>query len=379
MAECSEPRKAALKEAAHESGGSGLFFRQMEQLEALSDEIRSKPDRLLAGLRDEVSKVIENANIIPAAVRDLAHRYLESRRPGFKAGFLTRASRNEQVRTERLEAFHKAIAEQVQAQLDWHILDTIRKKAVSFGFQPAKVSEALDSLQVPLTPGWLADQVQSGAMFTNEYTMNYSKSAAAEIKSMYRKKAFGLIDNLAMDLHTLLQPELTRAEREMAEIREKLGAFYELEKLEKEESAYIDSLLSLAVPATVNPPAVPKPELLDNPGPDEADKPLMPGNGLYSPDGLHIVAPQAQRAREAAGENQGTHRDRMKQTAQKLLRGADIIEDIPALSSLVRSMREKGSRMVGNTFTIALFGAFSAGKSSFANASSGKKSAACLA
>ncbi|TBL68566.1 dynamin family protein [Paenibacillus thalictri] len=47
--------------------------------------------------------------------------------------------------------------------------------------------------------------------------------------------------------------------------------------------------------------------------------------------------------------------------------------DIRALASVARAMREKAGRLASSRFTIALFGAFSAGKSSFANALIGQR------
>ncbi|MUG72673.1 dynamin family protein [Paenibacillus validus] len=69
----------------------------------------------------------------------------------------------------------------------------------------------------------------------------------------------------------------------------------------------------------------------------------------------------------------GGHRERLRETAERLRLAAGELADVAAVQSLRRSLLEKAERLAGNRFTIALFGAFSAGKSSFANALIGER------
>src|SRR5690606_618933 len=59
---------------------------------------------------------------------------------------------------------------------------------------------------------------------------------------------------------------------------------------------------------------------------------------------------------------------RLQRTAATLVEGARLMDDIPALRSVAASLQAKTERLRNSRFTLALFGAFSAGKSSFANA-----------
>ncbi|WP_337103269.1 dynamin family protein, partial [Paenibacillus sp. YIM B09110] len=54
--------------------------------------------------------------------------------------------------------------------------------------------------------------------------------------------------------------------------------------------------------------------------------------------------------------------------AARLLRAAELLEPHAALTAAAHAMRDKANRLQNSRFTIALFGAFSAGKSSLANA-----------
>src|SRR5699024_7147406 len=50
----------------------------------------------------------------------------------------------------------------------------------------------------------------------------------------------------------------------------------------------------------------------------------------------------------------------------------EIIEDLPGFTMIIEDLQQKKDRLINQQLTIALFGAFSAGKSSFANALMGE-------
>ncbi|MGF9712471.1 dynamin family protein, partial [Paenibacillus naphthalenovorans] len=69
----------------------------------------------------------------------------------------------------------------------------------------------------------------------------------------------------------------------------------------------------------------------------------------------------------------GGHRGRLREAAARLNAAAQELDGLAALQSIRRSLQEKAERLANNRFTVALFGAFSAGKSSFANALIGER------
>ena len=65
-------------------------------------------------------------------------------------------------------------------------------------------------------------------------------------------------------------------------------------------------------------------------------------------------------------------KEKLLETAVSLKEAADLIEPLKGFHSLYKELTEKANRLEKQTFTVALFGAFSAGKSSFANALMGE-------
>jgi GTPase Era involved in 16S rRNA processing len=329
------------------------------------------PGQLKADMLKEAASVIENANIIPAATRDLAHDYLQSRKPGFKVGFFSRASQTAKEIERRLGAFHRDFSEKVETQLAWHLRDVLKKLWEARGFRPDAAMDRIETLHVDVTPEWLANQVSHAAGFTNEYTLNYSRDIAAEVKSAYRKQALAAIDRLAELAAQQLSAECAALEARLNELDAQLGAVRELERIARDEAAYRERLLA-AFAAELPAPALPE---------AGGGRTVEPAQAAAAAAAVPEAAPQARARRPAAAgiaPPQGAltasrHRERLAQTAARLAAAERAIGGMPALASIARAMREKAGRLAASRFTIALFGAFSAGKSSFANALIGER------
>ncbi|TVY11707.1 hypothetical protein FPZ49_02885 [Paenibacillus cremeus] len=369
MAEANEPAKEALRAqlAADEGSESAqaLFAEASSELEHLS----ALPQQLEAAVRGAVASVLDNANVIPAVTRDLAHVYLESRRPGFKVGWFGSAAKTAAEVEQRLGAFHKDFASQVETQIARHVQQAVKAGLEGQGLAAAAITEAADQIRVDVTPAWLASQVNEGAVFGNEYTLTYSKHIAAEMKSLYRKAAFAAADALLAQLAAALEPRRAALQRELAALEARLGSLRELERLAQREAAYSAALLAQlpaaaapALPALAAAPAAPAAQ----PAPVARDP----------RESLAWVTPGAGRGASAGGSAAlaaGGHRQRLRDAAARLNAAAGELAGIAALQTIRRSLQEKAERLGHNRFTVALFGAFSAGKSSFANALIGER------
>ncbi|WP_187388789.1 dynamin family protein, partial [Paenibacillus ihuae] len=75
----------------------------------------------------------------------------------------------------------------------------------------------------------------------------------------------------------------------------------------------------------------------------------------------------------AAGATPAGGRRRLGEAAAVLNAAAELLRGEPAMASAARSLAARAADLAGGRFTMALFGAFSAGKSSFANALLGEE------
>ncbi|MBD0380512.1 dynamin family protein [Paenibacillus sedimenti] len=398
LAEQHEPQKAELMEQIRQDGDVQQVAEQADVKQRELKGLRELPETLTAALRKEVGVIIENANITPALTRDQAHTYLESRKPGFKVGFFSRAAQTVAETQKRLQAFRDDLAEQVEAQLDWHLRDALKKAAQQHGLHDTALTAQIEALKVEVTPEWLASQVNPGAVFGGEYTLNYMKQVAADIKQQYRKQAFAVIDRLAAAVRERSGQAADALAEELAALEGRLSACRELQRLEDLEAAAQAELLQMASWRKPLPPALP--DLQQFTAMEEPATAPQSGAGLVGDSvtcspmhpRLHVtsmgtILQAAATASAAAGVTaapveaaaapsvftSGEHVGRMERKAAALQAASSLIDGLPAMRSIARSMREKAERLRERTFTIALFGAFSAGKSSFANALIGER------
>ncbi|MEF3301721.1 dynamin family protein [Paenibacillus sp. GYB003] len=372
-AEQNEEEKARLRARIEQEGGADLPERY-EALVARIEERKRAADRLPDEWRSEAVKLLDNANITPASTRDLADHYLQSRKPGFKVGLFARAAATAKESANRLSAFAADYAEKVEANIVWHLRAQLMKAAESCGADTAPIDEALSRTLGRVGGEWLAEQVQNGAVVSGEYTLNYSKLIAAETKSMFRRTAFELIDSIATVAGAAADREVAELIREKETMAGRLGAYRELQSIEQEEKRSERELRSqfpFEAPDLAG--KLPDPDRIDarkdTGAARDADEaaPAKPSAGL--PFSLGVSDRDADGADAA---RPSSFRSTMSKTAAKLEDACGLLAPIPSMQQIVRSMQDKAQRLAQSRFTIALFGAFSAGKSSFANALMGE-------
>ncbi|WP_079909002.1 dynamin family protein [Paenibacillus sp. 32352] len=375
MAERNEPAKEQLRAQLAADEESGNAQQQWAELSKELAEAEAKPEALRTSLRKEIGHILDNANITPAITRDLAHEYLQSRKPGFKVGFFAGAAKTAKEIERRLHAFHSDFSNQIATQIERHLQQTISKAADATALLHAdQVRETVERLHVEIEPQWLAEQVNESAGFGGDYTLNYSKQIASEVKLLYRKCAFDLVDELSEAMAAALKSKIGGLKEQLDGLEGRLGSLRELERLAAAEEAYAAQLQAPLAALHASAPQLPDPAAAVAAGAPAAPQAASDA-GAAASDALAAVAVAANRnARTGAAPlAQGGHRARLREAAAKLADGARELAGLSQLQSICRSLQEKAERLENNRFTIALFGAFSAGKSSFANALIGER------
>lgn len=352
-----------------------LLADSLHRLEEEQLQVQSRVIEVQERFKRDLNTLLDNANIIPAETRDRAHLYLESQKPGFKVGFLFSGGKTAAEQERRLESLHTHFMEQLKVQIDWHLGDLLRNLAEQADVPEVEWSLSANDISAAVTPVWLASQVNANAGFTNEYTMNYSKQISAEVKALYRKQALTLADRLLERLAALCDAKAAQLGEQHAQLLARSAALAALRRLEHSELARAERLrellhaarsaadtsgllpdVSQAAPRRGEDGGAPAPAISAAGGP--AQPPAAAAVPLARPAaGAPAPAFAAARVREAG-----------RAAAERLRRAEALLAPYPAMKSLGAGLARKAERLGESRFTIALFGAFSAGKSSFANA-----------
>ncbi|MWC28535.1 dynamin, partial [Paenibacillus sp. MMS18-CY102] len=229
--ELAEPERAKLLEAAGGEAGAEELRATIGALEQRVRELREEPERVRLALRAELQSLLDNAIVTPAALRDTAHAFLESRKPGFKMGLLFAGGKTAAEKERRAEQFREEFEAVVKSAIEWHVIELLRKSADQAGLSDEAISERLKAAEWSPTAQWLIDRVKAGASFSNEYTMTYSRDIATDAKSAYRQQVLPLIDEIAASAGRESTALLHAAEADLAALGSRAAALAQLAAL----------------------------------------------------------------------------------------------------------------------------------------------------
>lgn len=360
-------------------------LQEVTDLEERQTSLQYRKNNLKEQYEEEIKKILDNAYLMPAGTRDLAHSFIEACQPDFKVGFLFSKKKTEEERTTRLNAFYESFKKQAEAQLDWHIKDL----SVKFFKQNQIdnedfINSLFEELTVEFDSHLLEELVKKGAGLTGEYILNYTNDVSNEIKRLYKNRALEKFEEGKGFIYSVIDQELSEVEANLANYTQYKRAVNGLKMLQKERNNVETRLLEL-LSETLQPNVlettnnwlkqfkgnmpsieIKQMEITEHKGATEG--PNEPKEQLN--DNIVEINPDLDLVQSVDNFN---IKERLGETVTKLKTAISSLNGIKGIHTLASDMAAKANRLNDNRFTIALFGAFSAGKSSFANALIGDK------
>ncbi|QPA32728.1 dynamin family protein [Thermaerobacillus caldiproteolyticus] len=335
---------------------------ELQALEAACSEAEAQ-------FRKELDDILEHAYIMPFETRELAKAYLESIQSDFKVGLFFTKSKTEQERTNRLRAFYENLKEKAISQMEWHLRELLVRFLKQHGLADARLIGECQQWTVAWKEEVLRNLVKKGAGLTGEYVLNYTHDVANELKKRYRDEAMRLFAILLSKWQ-----EKTNEQRQhlLSEIEKETAKYKLIQQLnalkQKREQIYVQLLHVVETDESF-------PEI-----DEERIAALISETLPVKIEENDHKQPQVPSRNEKAETKHERAIGRHEQTGQKVQRAiehlrkaAHFIDGIAGMNRLVHELTEKAKRLEHRTFTVALFGAFSAGKSSFANALMGER------
>ncbi|MGN7164763.1 dynamin family protein [Paenibacillus cellulositrophicus] len=355
-----------MEQLLQEMGGAEKAAELEREMGVLKEEIdRFENIRQLQreAVRREAEGLLENANLTPADLRDRAQLFLESRKPGFKKGFLFAGAKTEQEKQERLEGFLSSLREQCASQIGWHLQELLRRWGQSHRIWNEERDQQLADRMPVIGPELLEGTVEPGAVLSGEYLLNYCRKLSAEIKALYRRAALDAAEEMLADVEASAAPAKQRAQQELAALQEQTAAMARYTELAAAIAARKEAAARLLPPQqALTPGILPRVSAPTRPAAQPA------GEDAGAPMAAPAVKPAPHGGAGPQGGAAKGRRQRLDAAAAQLREAAALLGRHPALASAARGLESRAEALAGGSFTMALFGAFSAGKSSFANA-----------
>ncbi|MCM3599843.1 dynamin family protein [Robertmurraya korlensis] len=332
------------------------------QVEALTEQKRK--------LELIIIDILKNAYLMPFQTRELAEKFLESRQREFKVGLLFSKNKTEQERQERLHAFFSDMQEKVKSQLEWHLKDAITRFLKQEDINSADLLTKIQEYSVPFTSEFLLKAEKKDARLSGEYVLNYTNDLAESLKNLARRELEPFMEDFLKIQGDKMSRKASKWEEELKVIRDFNHTWSELKTIMNGQKMSRDTMEQMVTEnikrdeirvheieklLTVNEEF----EIMTSTEKDEAvDSPKMVEKTIETP------------TEEIQTTEAGLQ---VRDVIRKLKTAATLLNDVPGFKTTSEELTLTSDRLAHRGFTIALFGAFSAGKSSFANALIGQK------
>ena len=317
-------------------------------------------DEFSTTFENERNSLMQSAAITPYETRELLKAYLESLSSRFKVGLLFGAKKTAEERERRKQALADNMGKLVHAQIEVHLKTLMKKSLKEAGILTDDRSLAIDGIDLSIPFADIEKEFNVSDVITGDTVLNYSERMKTAIHAAFRRMTDEWKHDMALIASTAGDDNTGMLEQKVTRLEEKLQAIQQVEQIETQlatleqqmdnpSTAMIASRDSLLQKWETR-------ETLETIEFTEEQATINPEEVLESMEEI-----------EQAGYHNQYYLDSEKVVAQAI-HIAESVVSIPGFLETADYLRKKADRLDGQEFTIALFGAFSAGKSSFSNA-----------
>lgn len=327
------------------------------------DEKQQKLKDILTEINERVSAILKGANIIPYETREKVASYIEAIDPAFKKGFLFSKTKTEQEREKRKKELFEQLKKNVETQITWHFVTLFNEYIKEYEVNDDLLLQKIQTFSILLTDQIVEEAYKPGASFNGQYILTYSSDVSELIKKICKKEIMAVFEQFINLISVDIRDEINKLSSNLETLAEKC-MYYEKIIAEFEQLvSYEASLLNLLNNQTN-----------ENYNSDQ----WLLENQLYTNRLMNTIVVDKQLDTAVRGEmiNSDSHVKEIGNKDQFINETGKVISQLKQMrgfNQFTDSLESKVNSYRNRAFTVALFGAFSAGKSSFANALIGER------
>ncbi|MDF2855675.1 MAG: Dynamin family protein, partial [Neobacillus sp.] len=349
---------------------------ERQELQHTYQEINTNLQTLAGGVTEtereidtQIAQILKNAYLMPFQTRELAEAYLEACQPEFKVGLLFTKQKTQEEKNARRNRFYQELLEKTKSQLEWHLREFLLTVLKEHNLENQDLQAIAQAFTIKIPVELVDETVKQGARLSGEYVLHYTEDIANGIKKIARreidvfKTAFlAFLVKKTEKLKKMYHSDFQKIERYMSAL-EKVSN-YEDNYSEKEK--LVTQLLTQVTNL--------KQDTYQLFNQEEQDFEVVYGQVMDTLTNdetalTTINKHKTVKSEKAESEDNG----HVQKMIDRLERASKLVTNLPGFKKIADELAEKADRLAHRGFTVALFGAFSAGKSSFANALMGEK------
>ncbi|MBE3102662.1 MAG: dynamin family protein, partial [Bacilli bacterium] len=309
-------------------------------------------------------KLLDNANMMPYELRDKLKSYLEAKQENFKVGLIFSGKKTIEERNTRGQLVEKEYDVVIQSQIAGHMRSLMKQSLKDVGLLSDKHSLTIDQIEFHPPLQLIDDEIKKGSLVTADALLNFANRIENATTRWFILQTNDWKTEQVKTLDDLPEDEFGQADAKSYAYQEKVLAIESLEQLNKQMNDFNKEWLTPS--SYLQDESI---ELVKEWDENQvlAQQRMIP----FDPSMIRVNKSEKDKV-EDKSESHQTEVVALKETLSRAKYIAKQIENIQGFSEVSRYLQTKSQRLENQDFTIALFGAFSAGKSSFSNALMGE-------
>lgn len=309
--------------------------------------------------------ILQNASVMPYEMRDALKTYAEAMQSSFKIGFLNSKKKTEEERANRLKAANELLEKIVETNITTHIKQLKKHMLKNVSLLSDERALEIEQIDFKLPVSIMKETLHEGANTTGDAILHYANRVQEAITRFFMRETDGWKDQMATQINEHPMEENEKVEQKIFQLNKKLLAIHTIEEMEEKMQAFAKEVKTPSL-------AIRK----------ERDKLLIEWekerNAFVNAITEYDVVQQEteEKVVQIIEEEKLQEVEEVEISPETVLvranKMAEAIGQLPAFKEAASYLKRKASRVEHQQFTIALFGAFSAGKSSFSNALMGE-------
>ncbi|UJL48041.1 dynamin family protein [Virgibacillus sp. NKC19-16] len=334
---------------------------EMGAIEAKLTQLKNESAKLEKDFQHELQNTLNNAYLMPASIRDKAKVFLQSQQKDFKVGLLATKKKTAEEKKKRSDAFLASLQENIEASVQWKLQDKFIQLVKSYDMNDQQLQKFIQDLSITYTHEDLMRLIKSGAKVNGDYILNYTSDVAADIKQQFRKSARSLWEFIHQVLTNKNEEVISAYEERFTQLQEAQALKIEQDMLQAELKVKYSHIDKQFRAPDCDEEAW---RIIQN---ERKSKQKQPISRIDTPkQNQNITVNMNDEPAEV--ETKVKSIQSIEPVLESVSETLEVIGDLPGFQTLMSDLKDKQHRLTNRTYTIALFGAFSAGKSSFANA-----------
>ncbi|WP_026689662.1 dynamin family protein [Alteribacter aurantiacus] len=361
-----EEKQEKLDEINEEMEKQGYGLDMLAEKENVVKEIHrvsNYEDWLLDSFHSQFQRTFSNVTLFPYTTTELATEWIESLKPGFKVGILFTKKKTEEEREQRLIALVNELEDKTKTLLFYKVKTYLQELDRSALSNKERFESELSTFQIPPLREWLMESVKTDHT-DRQYVRTFTSQITDKVVRYIQDEASKRLRFYASEMEQRNKEQLATLNAQ----QEKLDALKVFElKIDKVKEEY-DRILALVKNHVSDTQEVSEYKTAFK----EATRKTYPKN-MEESDLLGIELPEESVIATTGDEQRKTERHSFDEEEVNIwLSKVNHVLTSNKRHSLLENERkqlmERINRFNNQTFVVSLFGAFSAGKSSFANA-----------